>query len=447
MSHVIVRFAPSPTGNLHIGNIRTALINFLFAKKNNGKFILRIDDTDTERSRKKYENNIKDDLKWLGLGWDLERKQSDRIERYNDILKHLIEIGRVYECFETQDELDLKRKSQLMSGKPPVYDRSSLKLTKKEKSIFISEGRKPHYRFLLNHDYVEWNDNIKGIVKYHMSNVSDPVILREDGRYIYTLASVVDDIDYGISHIIRGEDHVTNSAAQLQIFKSLRSKLPEMCHLALISGFDGQGLSKRLGSFSLNDLRKEQILPIAILSYLSTIGTSESINLKENIEEIISNFKFSKFGNSTSKFDFSELNNINIKALQKSKLYEVKDYLNYLEIKNIDEKFWEIIRKNINVLSDTKMWVTICFDEIKPIIKNKIIIKKAIDCFPSDEFDTSIWNDWVSNILTGSDFKKNEVFMSLRLAITGKEKGPDLSDILSFIPKEVVLKRLQGNTV
>ena len=291
---VKVRFAPSPTGFLHIGNFRTALVNFLFARKEKGHFMLRIDDTDHERSSLEFEKAIIEDLSWMNFKWDSLEKQSTRLKRYDKALETLLDKKRAYACYETAEELSLKRKAQLSSGKPPVYDRSSLKLSDSDVADLKSKGKKPHYRFLLDHSEVTWNDLIKGGSKYHMSSLSDPVILREDGRVIYTLASVVDDIDFDITHILRGEDHMTNSAAQIQLFEALGSAAPNLGHLSLLTDISGAGLSKRLGSLSLKDLRNEGIHPMAISSLLSKVGTSDPVEIKKEIKTIILDFDINK---------------------------------------------------------------------------------------------------------------------------------------------------------
>ena len=269
MSKVKVRFAPSPTGNLHVGNLRTALVNYLFARRVGGHFMLRIDDTDTERSTAEFEASIRSDLGWMGMQWDSEDRQSERLDRYDAALQKLAADGRAYACYETQEELALKRKAQLSAGRPPVYDRAALKLSEAQKAQFESEGRRPHWRFLLDHAEVAWSDMVRGDVSYHMSSLSDPVLMREDGRVIYTMASVVDDIDHEITHIIRGEDHVTNSAAQIQLFEALGGTAPVMGHVALLAGADGEGLSKRLGSLSIAQLRDEGTEPEALASLLA----------------------------------------------------------------------------------------------------------------------------------------------------------------------------------
>lgn len=282
-----VRFAPSPTGMLHVGNLRTALVNYLYARHAGGTFMLRIDDTDEARSTAEFEQAIREDLLWMGMAWDEEDRQTERLSRYDEALKRLLESGRAYPCYETQEELSLKRKSQLMAGKPPVYDRAALALSDSEKQAFEQEGRRPHYRFRLNHAQVTWTDLVRGDVAYHMSSLSDPVLMREDGRVIYTLASVVDDIDHGITAILRGEDHVTNSAAQIQLFEALGATPPQMGHLALLAGADGEGLSKRLGSLSVRQLREEGIEAPALASLLARIGTSAPVVPQAVIADII----------------------------------------------------------------------------------------------------------------------------------------------------------------
>ena len=285
-----VRFAPSPTGMLHVGNLRTALVNYLYARHAGGAFMLRIDDTDDVRSTAEFEQAIREDLLWMGMAWDEEDRQTARLSRYDEALQTLLDSGRAYPCYETQEELSLKRKSQLMAGKPPVYDRAALALSDADKQKLEAEGRRPHYRFRLNHEQVTWTDLVRGDVAYHMSSLSDPVLMREDGRVIYTLASVVDDIDHGITAILRGEDHVTNSAAQIQLFEALGATPPQMGHLALLAGADGEGLSKRLGSLSVRQLREEGIEAPALASLLARIGTSAPVVPQASLANIIAGF-------------------------------------------------------------------------------------------------------------------------------------------------------------
>ena len=440
---VKVRFAPSPTGHLHIGNFRTALVNFLFARKEKGHFMLRIDDTDQERSTLEFEKAIIEDLSWMNLNWDSLEKQSTRLKRYDEVLETLLDKKRAYACYETADELSLKRKVQLSSGKPPVYDRSSLRLSDSEISDLKSKGKKPHYRFLLDHSEVTWNDLVKGQGKYHMSSLSDPVILREDGRVIYTLASVVDDIDFEITHILRGEDHMTNSAAQIQLFEALGSIAPNLGHLSLLTDISGAGLSKRLGSLSLKDLRNEGIHPMAISSLLSKVGTSDPVEIKKEIETIILYFDINKFGKSKSKFDKNELSILNSKIYQLIDFEEINEDLNKMNI-SITKEFWNLIRGNIALLKNVKDWWDICFGTIDTIIENQDFLDLALEVLPLDQFNETTWSTWTKTISQETGKKGKELYMPLRLCLTGQNKGPEMADLILMMGRDKVIKRLSN---
>jgi len=440
---VKVRFAPSPTGYLHIGNFRTALVNFLFARKEKGHFMLRIDDTDHERSTLEFEKAIIEDLSWMNLNWDSLEKQSTRLKRYDETLETLLDKKRAYACYETADELSLKRKVQLSSGKPPVYDRSSLRLSDSEIADLKSKGKKPHYRFLLDHSEVTWNDLVKGQGKYHMSSLSDPVILREDGRVIYTLASVVDDIDFEITHILRGEDHMTNSAAQIQLFEALGSIAPNLGHLSLLTDISGAGLSKRLGSLSLKDLRNEGIHPMAISSLLSKVGTSDPVEIKKEIETIILYFDINKFGKSKSKFDKNELSILNSKIYQLIDFEEINEDLNKMNI-SITKEFWNLIRGNIALLKNVKDWWDICFGTIDTIIENQDFLDLALEVLPIDQFNETTWSTWTKTISQETGKKGKELYMPLRLCLTGQNKGPEMADLILMMGRDKVIKRLSN---
>ena len=305
---ILTRFAPSPTGYLHVGNIRTALFNFLIAKKSGGKFLLRIDDTDLERSKQFYEDEIKRDLEWLGIEWDLFERQSTRIDRYKEVFKTLKLQNKIYPCFETKNELDLKRKKQLNMGKPPIYDRSSLKLSKERLKQLEVEGEKAHWRFLLDSIKIKWDDKIMGKICIDLSSLSDPVFIKEDGQFLYTLASVCDDLDFGITHVIRGSDHLTNTATQIQLINILGGKIPSFGHHSLLIDVSGENLSKRLGSMSIRDLRSSGIEPMALNNLMSTLGSSNSPKLLHSLNEISEHFDISKFGAAPTKFDLKVLN-------------------------------------------------------------------------------------------------------------------------------------------
>ncbi len=445
MSQIKVRFAPSPTGNLHVGNLRTALVNYLFARKTGGQFMLRIDDTDTERSTTAFEASIRNDLKWMGMDWDVEDRQSERLARYDQALAQLRDAGRAYPCFETAEELSLKRKAQLSAGRPPVYDRAALKLSAEQIAAFEAEGRRPHWRFKLDDAEVRWHDLVRGDVAYHMSSLSDPVLMREDGRVIYTMASVVDDIDHGISHIIRGEDHVTNSAAQIQLFEALGAKPPTMGHVALLAGADGEGLSKRLGSLSISELREQGVEAMAIASLLARIGTSDPVNPTSDMAMVIDGFDISRFGRATAKFDPAELAQVNARVVQELSFESVAGRLEAMGIGG-GEAFWLAVRDNIGTVGEAGEWWHICTTSIAPVIDDAEVTKAAAECLPEGALEAEIWADWTRAIAASTGKKGRGLFMPLRLALTGKEKGPELAPLLAFMGRERVIARLQGQS-
>ena len=445
MSQIKVRFAPSPTGNLHVGNLRTALVNFLFARKAGGQFMLRIDDTDTERSTAAFEEGIRADLTWMGMAWDVEDRQSERLDRYDAALVQLHADGRAYACYETPEELALKRKAQLSAGRPPVYDRAALKLTAEQIAAFEAEGRQPHWRFRLEDAEVRWHDMVRGDVAYHMSSLSDPVLMRADGRVIYTLASVVDDIDHGISHILRGEDHVTNSAAQIQLFEALGAQAPTMGHMALLAGADGEGLSKRLGSLSIAELRNNDIEAMSIASLLARIGTSDPVVPTAQMARIIDGFDITRFGRATAKFDPAELAQVNAKVVQELTFAAVAERLDAVAVGG-GEPFWMAVRDNLSGVGEAGDWWQICTQPITPVIESANVTSAAADLLPDGDLEASIWQDWTKAIGAVSGAKGRGLFMPLRLALTGREKGPEIAPLLAFMGRERVLARLRGET-
>ena len=436
-----VRFAPSPTGYLHIGNFRTALINFLFAKNKNGHFMLRIDDTDDERSLKKYEDSIKEDLSWVGINWDSLEKQSSRLSYYDQALQKLLDKKRAYPCFETAEELSLKRKKQLSSGKPPIYDRSALNLSDSDIADLKAKGRSPHYRFLLDHKDVNWNDLVKGTSQYNMSNLSDPVIIREDGRVIYTLASVVDDIDFEVTDILRGEDHMTNSAAQIQLFEALESSPPNLGHLSLLTDISGAGLSKRLGSISLRDLKDEGFQPMAISSLLSKVGSSDAIEIFRDINQIISDFDISKFGKSKPKFDKNELRGLNSKLFKMMDFSDISNQLKKFNFK-ISSDFWELVKGNIENLEELELWWNIIYGNIEPKYNDENFLNTALETLPEGNFDKNTWTNWTSILMEETGRKGKELYNPLRMCLTGQNKGPEMATLVFLMGKEKVLERL-----
>ena len=445
MTDVKVRFAPSPTGHLHVGNLRTALVNFLFARCRNGHFVLRIDDTDSERSTTAFETAIRDDLQWMGMPWDSEDRQSARLERYDVALQRLLAEGRAYACYETPEELGLKRKAQLSSGRPPVYDRAALKLTDAQKADFESEGRRPHYRFLLNDAEVAWHDMVRGDVAYHMSSLSDPVLFREDGRVIYTMASVVDDIDHAITHIIRGEDHVTNSAAQIQLFEALGATAPQMGHVALLAGADGEGLSKRLGSLSINQLRDEGMRAVAIASLLARIGTSDPVVPHIDLAAIIDGFDLSRFGRATAKFDPAELAQVNIRVIQQLDYASVSDELAEAGVGGGGD-FWLAVRDNLATVAEAGLWWSVCTADITPVIEAADVTNAAAELLTEGDLSADIWSAWTKAVAAETGVKGRGLFMPLRLALTGREKGPEIAPLLAFMGRARIEARLRGET-
>ena len=436
-----VRFAPSPTGYLHIGNFRTALINFLFAKNKNGHFMLRIDDTDDERSLKKYEDAIKEDLSWVGINWDSLEKQSSRLSYYDQALQKLLDKKRAYPCFETAEELSLKRKKQLSSGKPPIYDRSALNLSDSDIADLKAKGRSPHYRFLLDHKDVNWNDLVKGASQYNMSNLSDPVIIREDGRVIYTLASVVDDIDFEVTDILRGEDHMTNSAAQIQLFEALESSPPNLGHLSLLTDISGVGLSKRLGSISLRDLKDEGFQPMAISSLLSKVGSSDAIEIFRDINQIISDFDISKFGKSKPKFDKNELRGLNSKLFKMLDFSDISNQLKKFNFK-ISSDFWELVKGNIENLEELELWWNIIYGNIEPKYNDENFLNTALETLPEGNFDKNTWTNWTSILMEETGRKGKELYNPLRMCLTGQNKGPEMATLVFLMGRGKVLERL-----
>ena len=368
MTAPIVRFAPSPTGRLHVGNVRTALINWLFAKGQQGKFILRIDDTDTERSTQEYEDGIRTDLTWLGLVWDDSFSQSKRFAEYDAAADKLREMGLLYPCYETADELDRKRKIALSRGRPPVYDRAALELSDEDKAKLEAEGRTPHWRFKLSGGRVEWTDLVRGDQSIDTSSLSDPILIREDGSYLYTLPSVVDDIEAKITHVVRGEDHVTNSGAQIEIFKALGGTAPDMAHTPLLIGADGQGLSKRLGSLSMGELRAQGYEPMAVSSLLAKIGTSDNVEARETLDQLVAEFDFGKIGRAPARFDETELLSLNAAILHGLPFEAVKDRLADVDPRAADEAFWTVVRENCSLLPDVAAWVETVFGVITPLV-------------------------------------------------------------------------------
>lgn len=441
-----VRFAPSPTGFLHIGNARAALINWLFAHKNGGKFILRLDDTDLQRSEERFEKAIIEDLDWLGLNHDLYFKQSDRFDRYQEIMQQLIQNGRLYPCYETPEELEFKRKRQMARGEPPIYDRASLTLTQDQIRTYEQEGRSPHWRFKLSPGSIQWNDLVRGEVSYEGENLSDPVLVRADGAYLYTITSVIDDLDFNITHILRGEDHVSNTAVQIQLFEALSNNPINIAfgHTTLLMDANGQALSKRLGSLSLGTMRESGIEPMAINSLLARLGTSQAVEPFLSMESLIETFDLSTFSRTPPHFNEADLYLLTHKLFQMMPFYQVEQHLHNRELK-CSEKLWELIKGNISSINDVNHWNFICDGDVTTTIseEDKGVIESALPLLPLEPWTTDTWQTWTKAIQAETGRKGRSLFMPLRQAITGEDHGPEMRELLLMIGCEKVQKRLK----
>lgn len=429
------RFAPSPTGYLHIGNLRTALFNWLITRKAGGTFILRLDDTDPERSKPEYADQIQRDLEWLGLTWDRLETQSSRLDHYEAAADDLRAKGRFYECFETPTELDLKRKKQLNMGKPPVYDRSALALTEAERDALRAE-RPSHWRFKLNHERIEWTDGILGDLSIDAASVSDPVLIRGDGQFLYTLASVCDDVDFGITHVVRGSDHVTNTATQIQIIEALGGTVPAFAHHSLLTGPKGEGLSKRLGTLALKDLREQGVEPMALLSHLARIGSSDPIELRQEMADLIEGFDLSRFGSAPTKFDVADLGPLSAKLLHGMDFNRVKTDIAALGIPDdLANSFWEMARENIETRADLAGLWALCRDGVEPVIdaEDADFVAEAMALLPAAPRSDTTWKEWTTAVKEATERKGKNLFMPLRKALTGMSHGPDMSKLLPLL--------------
>ncbi len=443
---VKVRFAPSPTGRLHVGNTRTVLINWLFARNRKGGFLLRMDDTDIERSTAEYEDGIIEDLKWLGLDWDDFARQSGRMDRYDLAMERLKADGRLYPCYETQEELELKRKIQLGQGKPPVYDRGALSLSEDEKAEYVRDGRKPHWRFKLLDEPVAWDDLGRGPVRFEPGHLSDPVLIREDHRPLYTLSSVVDDGEMAITHVIRGEDHVANTAVQVQLFQALGYDVPVFAHMPLMMGADGKSLSKRVGSLSLADLREQGIEPLALVAYLSRLGTSVAADGGEQLSDLVAKFNIADYGRASPRYEPEELAILNAKVIHHTGFDAVKDRLAAMRLDGMTEPFWNAVRGNIGALAEAGYWWQVCNGSIQPEIdeEDADFIAAAATLLPPGPWDETTWDTWIASVKQETGRKGKGLFMPLRKALTGRPHGPELKDLLPLIGRDRAISRLAG---
>jgi len=432
----VTRFAPSPTGYIHVGNLRTALMNFLIARKEGGTFILRIDDTDPERSKEEYVDAIKQDLEWLGLTWDRVEQQSARLDRYATAADKLRDMGRFYEAFETPTELDLKRKKQLNMGKPPVYDRAALSLSEAEQEALRAERGAGVWRFKLNQERIEWTDGILGDVSIDAASVSDPVLIRGDGQVLYTLASVVDDTEMGVTHVVRGSDHVTNTATQIQIIEALGGNVPSFAHHSLLTGPQGESLSKRLGTLSLRDLRAAGVEPMALLSLMARLGSADPIELRSEMEQLIEGFDIERFGAAPTKFDSNDLYPLTARHLQSLPFEAVEENVRATGVPaDLGPLFWEVTRENITTLRDLEAWWLMCRDGAEPVIEDedREFVAEAMALLPEGPYDRNSWGSWTTAVKDATGRKGRALFMPLRKALTGQAHGPDMSKLLPLL--------------
>ena len=436
---IVTRFAPSPTGFLHVGNLRTALFNFLIARKSGGTFILRLDDTDPERSKEEYVDGIKEDLEWLGLTWDRVERQSHRLDRYADAADRLREAGRFYEAFETPTELDLKRKKQLNMGKPPVYDRAALALSDSDKDKLRAERGDGVWRFKLNHDRIEWTDGILGPISIDAASVSDPVLIRADGQVLYTLASVVDDIEMGVTHVVRGSDHVTNTATQIQIMEALGGTPPSFAHHSLLTGPQGEALSKRLGTLALRDLRERGIQPMALLSLLARLGSSDPVELRASIDEIAEGFDITHFGSAPTKFDVEDLWPLTARVLHAMPLSSVAGDVRAAGVPDdMAEAFWNVVRQNITSLAELPEWWAVFSSGATPKIdpEDEAFVREALTLLPEPPYGPETWSDWTAAVKEKTGRKGKGLFMPLRRAVTGRDRGPEMADVMPLLHRK-----------
>ncbi len=446
---VTTRFAPSPTGLLHVGNARTALVAWLHARHAGGRYLLRIDDTDAERSTGAFAAAIEADLAWLGIDWDEQAHQSARTDRYHAAIDRLRGDGRLYPCYETAEELALKRRSALQAGRPPVYDRAALGLDAAGRARFEEQGRRPHWRFKLEHADITWEDLIRGPVRFRGADLSDPVVIREDGRPLYHLCSVVDDIEFTISHVVRGEDHVANTAAHVQMFQALGAPPPAFAHLPLLVDVDGRPLSKRLSSLSLQAMRDaEGLEPEALSSLLGRLGTSRPIEPLVDTGTLVEGFDFSQFGRAAPRFDLEELRRLNARVLHALPFDTAAPRLALTGLPNADPPFWDAVRANLERLGDASDWWQIARGSVAPVAaaEDAGYLAEAAAALPPEPWGAETWSDWIGQLKAASGRKGKSLFQPLRRALTGRDAGPELHALLPMIGRDRAVARLSGRT-
>ncbi|NWG54422.1 MAG: glutamate--tRNA ligase [Hydrogenophilaceae bacterium] len=438
-----LRFAPSPTGRLHVGNVRTALLNWLFARSQGGEMLLRIDDTDAARSTKAFEAAIEADLLWLGLRWEHRANQSARFPAYERAAERLKAAGRLYACYETEEELDRRRKIAQATGKPPIYDRAGLRYTKDDLARFKAEGRSPHWRYKLSGARREWDDLVRGRQSIDTASLSDPVLIRADGGYLYTLPSVVDDIEFGITHIVRGEDHVANTGVQAEIFEALGAAAPMFGHFPLLVGAEGEKLSKRLESLSVGELREAGYEPMAVNSLLAKLGTSDPVEPRADFNDLVREFSFAKVGRAPARFSEEELKRVNAALVHGLDYAAAKPRL---EARGADlgEEFWNAVRANLVIFNDVDAWARIVEGPIEPVIADQAFAQAAAAALPKGPYDVASWPAFVEAVKAKTGAKGKALFMPLRQALTGMDHGPEMAPLFALIGEERAKARLMG---
>lgn len=440
---ITVRFAPSPTGRLHIGNARTALLNYLYARKNGGRFLLRYDDTDKARSTAEFADAIASDLGWLGIVPDLVARQSDRIASYEAAAQRLRAAGRLYACYETEEELEYRRRRQLAQRRAPVYDRAALKLTDADRARLEGEGRKPYWRFLLEPRTVRWTDGVRGEQSIESASLSDPVLIRADGSYLYTLPSVVDDIEFGVTDIIRGEDHVTNTAVQIQLFEALGAPAPRFAHHNLLTLPSGEGLSKRLGHLSLGALKDEGYEASAVAALAVLIGTAMAVEPVANLDDLMTKVTLGDISHSSAKFDPAELRTLNARTVHMLTYDAVAARLASLGVGG-GEAFWDAVRGNLTKFGEAAEWWQVVSGDETFATDDQELIEVAAAHLPQEPWDGQTWSLWTKAVAAASGKKGRALFHPLRLALTGREQGPELKALLPLIGRARALRRLEA---
>jgi len=438
----VVRFAPSPSGRLHVGNVRTALINWLYARHRGGRTILRFDDTAAGADVADRIADIETDLAWLGLDWDQKERQSARDTVHEAALSRLRAAGRLYPCYETAEELAAKRERQRARGRPPVYDRAALALSDDDRQALEADGRRPHWRFLLEPAAAEWTDLARGPVRVSAATFSDPVVVREDGTVLYALASVADDMDMGVTHVIRGDDHVPNTAVQMQMIAALGGEPPVFGHLPLIVDADGRPLSKRLAAAALGELRADGVEPMAVNVLLAGLGTGRPLAPCDSLTALAETLELAAFGRNPARFDLDQLRQLSARTLRAMPFEEVADRLRSLELSPVTSEFWDAVHDNLDRLDDAAQWHAVCFGTIAPVADDADLMATATATLPAEPWSEDAWGAWTKAVAAATGLRGRALYRPLRLALTGAEHGPELKKLLPIIGRERVLDRL-----